>query len=83
MLIQEVIDNGFKHDLCTKCSQNDDCKHDVYDKKNKYSILRIVDEKMNHERHKIIGSPLRRDWMLALVLYTGLNLNIYQTSLCI
>ena len=82
LLIHEVIQNGFKHDLCTNCRQNDDCKHDVYDKKNKYSILQIVDEKLQCERHKIIGSPLTRCQMLALVLYTGL-LYIVHASCCL
>ena len=41
-LISEVIQNGYKYDLCLKCKKDDECMHDVYDEKNKYSILTIV-----------------------------------------
>ena len=43
--------------------------------KSKYSILKIVDEKMKSRRHSIIGAPLQRDEMLALILYTGADCN--------
>ena len=69
-LISEVQSNNFGSDLCLKCSKDDECKHNVFD--SKYSILHIVDEKMNCLRHKLINKPLRRDEMLALILYTGL-----------
>ena len=69
-LIEEVIDNGYKHDLCTKCGDHDDCKHNVYN--SEHSILKIVEEKMKHQRHILMGSPLTRDNILALILYTGL-----------
>merc|ERR1719229_119152 len=65
-LIAEVIEHGFKSDLCLHCGKNDECKHD---EKN-LSILSVVDEKMNHIRHKKVGSPLDRGQMLALVLYS-------------
>ena len=72
-LIEEVIQNGYKYDLCLKCGKNDECKHDIQAKQNyKHSILRIVDDKLDCERHKKMGNPLRRDHMLALLLYTGL-----------
>eukprot|EP00484_Ammonia_sp_Unknown_P004364 CAMPEP_0197080152 /NCGR_PEP_ID=MMETSP1384-20130603/213986_1 /TAXON_ID=29189 /ORGANISM="Ammonia sp." /LENGTH=472 /DNA_ID=CAMNT_0042519033 /DNA_START=18 /DNA_END=1436 /DNA_ORIENTATION=- len=68
-LIEEVKRNGFSNDLCLQCKPKDSCKH------KKHSILQIVDEKMNHIRHKTMGSPLKRDEMLALVLYTGCECN--------
>ena len=70
-LIDEVIKNGYKYDLCTKCDKSDECKHNVYTA-TKYSILKVVNEKMDCRRHKLMGSPLNRAQMLALVLYTGL-----------
>eukprot|EP01084_Bolivina_argentea_P236217 397244_1 len=68
-LIREVINNGFKSDLCLECGPNDECKHC------EYSLLNIVDQKMNHIRHQKMGKPLRRDFMLSLVLYTGCECN--------
>ena len=67
---REVIKNGYKYDLCLECGKNDECKHDVYD--SQYSILKVVDEKMDCHRHKLMNKPLFRAHMLALVLYTGL-----------
>ena len=64
-LIEEVINNGYKYDLCLECKQGDECKHD------EYSILQIVDDKMKHIRHKAMASPLNRGEMLSLILYTG------------
>eukprot|EP01084_Bolivina_argentea_P161715 281496_1 len=52
-LIEEIIQNGFKSDLCLICGQNDECKHD------NYSILKTVDEKLKHKRHKVMDSHLR------------------------
>eukprot|EP01084_Bolivina_argentea_P202571 346095_1 len=72
-LITEVIDNGFKNDLCLKCGKEDECKHDVH--KSRYSILKIVDQKMECNRHILMGRPLNRDNMLALILYTGCDCN--------
>eukprot|EP01084_Bolivina_argentea_P173522 300573_1 len=68
-LIEEVVSNGYKYDLCLECSPNDECKH------SDYSILKIVDQKLKCARHKIMGEPLRRDHMLALILYTGCECN--------
>eukprot|EP01083_Nonionella_stella_P011236 31934_1 len=68
-LIAEVKDNKFAYDLCLECGDSDECKH------SEHSILKIVDEKMNHTRHKQIRLPLRRDEMLALILYTGCDCN--------
>eukprot|EP01083_Nonionella_stella_P066706 175890_1 len=68
-LIEEVIVNGFKSDLCLECGSDDDCKHI------EYSILSVVDNKMNHYRHKLMGEPLDRGEMLALILYTGCDCN--------
>eukprot|EP01083_Nonionella_stella_P133551 406029_1 len=75
LLIDEVICNGYKRDLCMKCSNNYGCKHDVYDSNNQYSILKVVDEKMKHHRHKLMGQPLNKGQMLAIVLYTGCDCN--------
>eukprot|EP01084_Bolivina_argentea_P202732 346329_1 len=69
LLIEEVINNGFKSDLCLECGVNDECKHDDF------SILKVVDDKMDHIRHKKMGQPLKRDEMLALILYTGCECN--------
>eukprot|EP01084_Bolivina_argentea_P057261 104649_1 len=68
-LIEEVVGNGFKSDLCLECQYNDDCKH------NSYTLLFVVDEKLSHIRHKQMGNPLRKDHMLAMLLYTGCECN--------
>ena len=78
-LIDEVTSNGYKYDLCLKCKQNDKCNHNVYD--SKYSILKLVDEKMDCNRHLLMERPLTRDKMLALILYTGLI--SVRTLLCL
>eukprot|EP01084_Bolivina_argentea_P262098 443156_1 len=64
-LIEEVVQNGYKYDLCLECEKGEECKHEEYD------ILQIVDQKMKHQRYLMMGSPLRRDKMLSLILYTG------------
>ena len=28
-LVKEVVENGYKYDLCTQCGKNDKCKHNV------------------------------------------------------
>ena len=61
--------------MCLKC-RNDDlfpCMHNVY--KSKYSILKIVDDKMYCYRHAAMRCPLNRGQMLALILYTGCDCN--------
>ena len=45
-MIDEVVKNGYKYDLCLECKKDDNCKHEYY------SILNIVDEKLNCARHK-------------------------------
>ena len=60
-MLKEVVDNGYKNDLCLHCGREDECKH------SDYSVLKIVDDKLEHIRHKQMDSPLRRDHMLALV----------------
>ena len=69
-LISEVISREFGTDLCLSCSKEDECKHDVFN--SEFSILQIVDKKMNYLRHKMMDSPLNRGHMLALILYTGM-----------
>eukprot|EP01084_Bolivina_argentea_P047126 86821_1 len=66
-LIEEVTTNGFKNDLCLECTKN--CTH------SEFSLLLIVAEKLQHIRHKQMGTPLNRSQMLALVLYTGCDCN--------
>eukprot|EP01084_Bolivina_argentea_P184389 318017_1 len=68
-LIEEVIKNAFVSDLCLECKTDDECKHETY------SILQIVKSKIKSHRHQSIGSPLRMDHMLALILYTGCDCN--------
>eukprot|EP01084_Bolivina_argentea_P019684 36604_1 len=68
-LIEEVVVNGFKTDLCLQCGTHDECKHEDY------SILEIVDQKMQHIRHIQMGRKLNRAQMLALVLYSGCECN--------
>ena len=65
-LIFEVIRNGYERDLCLN---NDD-----FANKN-YSILKIVNEKLESKMHKNLGSQLRRVEMLSLILYTGCDCN--------
>eukprot|EP01084_Bolivina_argentea_P114311 203543_1 len=71
-VIDEVISNGFKYDLCLKCGKDDKCKHGLY---GFHSILQIVAEKMESKRHKSINSPLNRGEMLSLIMYTGCDCN--------
>eukprot|EP01084_Bolivina_argentea_P064034 116802_1 len=72
-LINEVIANGYGNDLCLNCGENDECKHDVYS--SEYSILYIVYDKLKCHRHKVMGTPLTQDLILALILYTGCECN--------
>eukprot|EP01083_Nonionella_stella_P231644 817854_1 len=65
-LIQEVISNGFKRDLCL---------NEIDFENGRYSLLSIVEEKLKHPKHCKMGSPLDRGNMLALVLYTGCDSN--------
>eukprot|EP01084_Bolivina_argentea_P015318 28634_1 len=65
-LIAEVVDNGYKRDLCLS---DEDFQND------KYSLLDIVDSKMKARRHLLMGSPLNRAEMLSLILYTGADCN--------
>eukprot|EP01084_Bolivina_argentea_P220320 373412_1 len=60
-LLEEVSNNGRKSDLHV---------HETG-----LSIMTVVDEKMKHVRHKTFGTPLRKDQMLALILYTGCQCN--------
>ena len=66
LLINEVIKNGYKRDLCFS---------DIDYRNNCYSILQIVNEKMDDIRHKQLGSPLTRAEMLSLVMYTSCDCN--------
>eukprot|EP01084_Bolivina_argentea_P013317 24963_1 len=69
MLIKEVVTNGSEKDLCKD-------KTIPEDQQNKeYYIMSIVKQKLNHVRHKRIGSPLYECHMLALILYTGCDCN--------
>lgn len=79
-LIDEVISNNFASDLCLSCKKDDDCKHDVYNSSN--SILKIVDQKINCLRHKMMGTPLTTGQMLALVLYTGSKVLFISLLVC-
>eukprot|EP01084_Bolivina_argentea_P315961 547575_1 len=65
-LIFEVIYNKYKADLCLTAEDLEQ-EH--------LSILQIVDEKMKAKRHQIMGNPLTRGQMLALLLYTGCECN--------
>eukprot|EP01084_Bolivina_argentea_P104696 187458_1 len=60
--MKEVIDNGFKSDLCLT---DEDEKNDTY------SLITIVNQKLQCMRHKRMGSPLNKAEMLSLLLYTG------------
>eukprot|EP01084_Bolivina_argentea_P139945 246133_1 len=69
MLIQEMIVNNYKNDLCLECNNNEECKH------KEYGIVKIVNDKMKHQRHLMMDCPLNRGEMLALLLYTNCNVN--------
>eukprot|EP01084_Bolivina_argentea_P259415 437710_1 len=60
--LQEIIDNGFKSDLCLT---------DQDEQNNNYTLLSVVEEKLKSKRHKLMGSPLNKSEMLSLLLYTG------------
>ena len=66
LLINEVIKNGYKRDLCLNDSDY---------RNNYFSILKIVNEKMDDVRHKQLRSPLTRAEMLSLIMYTGCDCN--------
>eukprot|EP01084_Bolivina_argentea_P303374 523753_1 len=66
LLIAEIVNNGFKSDLCLN-------EQDLQN--NKYSIMTIVRQKLNCNRHKRMGSPLNKAEMLSIVLYTGGEVN--------
>eukprot|EP01084_Bolivina_argentea_P291385 500795_1 len=68
-LIDEIIQNGFENNLIIS---------DEFDEK--YGILSVVKEKMNHHRHKALGCPLNRGEMLSIILYTGSECNWYLTE---
>ena len=68
-LLSEVIVNGYKNDLFLSNTTEEEYKND------QYTIMKIGDQKMNHPRHKALGSPLTRAQMLALILYTGCGCN--------
>ena len=61
--MQEVVFNGFEKDLCLNESDL---------KQHEWTILEIVDKKMEHPRHKAMNSPLDRGEMLSIILYTGM-----------
>ena len=65
-VLYEVTENGFKNDLCLT---PDDLR------KSHYSLLKIVNEKMDSIEHKKRGCPLNRVEMLSLLLYTGCDSN--------
>eukprot|EP01084_Bolivina_argentea_P163829 284937_1 len=62
LLVEEVVDNKFEADLCL----TDDNINN-----HQYTIMTIVDNKINCTRHKLMGSPLNRAEMLSIILYTG------------
>eukprot|EP01084_Bolivina_argentea_P307977 532415_1 len=66
-LIKEVIKNGYKTDLYV--NKNEKMK------RNNYTIMEVVNEKMQHPRHIAIGRPLNKGEMLSLILYTGCDCN--------
>ena len=83
-LEQEVINNGYKYDLCLKCSNDDKkCNHgqdkfsnmkQKYKNGNRDNILKAVFEKLECNRHKMMGSPLNAAEMLSIILYTGIDI---------
>ena len=74
-LIDEVINNGYAYDLCLECGKTGECKDDPF--QSEHSLLNIVDEKIQCQRHKLMNNPLKRPQMLAFVLivYTGCDCN--------
>eukprot|EP01084_Bolivina_argentea_P271297 461584_1 len=68
-LIKEVIDNGFRSDLFVAGDDPNDEKDDDY------SLLQVVENKLNCVRHKQMGSPLNRAEMLSIILYTSSDCN--------
>ena len=74
-LLIEVVTNGYAYDLCLDCTEDDECKC------GDYAIMRIVDEKLKNKRNTM-RIPLNQADMLALILYTGLMINLYNTCPC-
>eukprot|EP01084_Bolivina_argentea_P208790 355834_1 len=75
LLMNEVIKNGYKSDLCLYCRDNDECNH------KEYTLMEIVEKKLNCTRHQLMGSPLNKAEMLSILLYTGGQSN-YDLSKC-
>ena len=67
-LVMEVYKNGFVSDLFI-----DDSKWREWH--SLFTLLYVVNEKMNSDYHKKLGSPLNRAQMMALVLYTSCDCN--------
>ena len=79
-LVNEVITNGYEHDLLPVddeiAQQHEEC-HDLNELRRKYKIFDILDEKMDHEKHKQMNKPLSKfpALLLALILYCNSNCN--------
>ena len=65
------------NETSNKSKESDDDSEDEKESKSNVnlkleypSIMKIVEEKMNHEQHKLYGKPLNYGEMLALILYT-------------
>eukprot|EP01084_Bolivina_argentea_P308560 533595_1 len=83
-LLSEVIQNGYRFDLCLECGKDEECKHGYLCLKcgkkdkcdhSKFGIFEIVKQKMNSKRYKQLNLNFRVGHMLALVLYTGCECN--------
>ena len=63
LLIREIIQNGYECDLLPDTINN------------RYCLLEVLNEKMNHPIHESMGKPLPQHEMLALLLYTSGDCN--------
>ncbi len=71
-IVKEMIANGFGKDLLPSedCPDADSLTHKDLNETN-FGLLKIVREKLESPRHKAMGSPLNRAYMLGLVIYSG------------
>ena len=77
-LIAEVIKNGYEDDLYLE-DEDEEEEDELYlgddDEFELYPIMDIVKEKLQCNRHKLMGSPLNKAEMLAVILYTDSDIN--------
>lgn len=77
LLIEQVIKNKCEDDLKELMDDEfdtfeiDEKNDDLDSKSDKYATLSYIDEVMTHKRHEMMGCPLTKAELFALILYTS------------